>query len=92
MCEDCPAEVRDLADRLAAYIGKHNYAIAGGLHVVIEDENVIDDDIKWCVEHQELDPESRQFAAELLAMPVPYRHAAVKFAWDDRERERWANG
>jgi hypothetical protein len=89
MCEDCPAEARDLADRIAAYITARNHVIAGGLHIVIEDENVSDEHIKWCLGTQDLDAEARQIAAGLLAMPLPHRHVTVQWAWDDRERESW---
>jgi hypothetical protein len=87
MCEECPPEVRDLARRLSGYFDRHDHVIVGGLHIVIEDENVQDHHIKWCQETQDLDEESRQFAAELLAMPVPYRHMAVQLGWEPRLME-----
>lgn len=89
MCEDCPPEVKALAMRLADYIDRHDSVIAGGLHIVIEDENVADDHIRWCQANAGLDDESVRFADELLAMPVPFRHMAVQLAWDDRERQSW---
>lgn len=82
MCSECPASVWSLARRLRAYIEAHDNVIAGGLHIVIEDENVESHHITWCVETQELDDESRRFAAELLEMPVPSRHMAIQLAWE----------
>lgn len=81
MCAECPPEVLDLARRLSVYLGEHGLLIDGGLHIVIEDENVETSSIEWCAETQQLDDESKQFAADLLKLPVPHRHMAVELAW-----------
>lgn len=88
MCEECPPEVRGLATRIAAYLAARNHVIVGGLHIVIEDENVASDHIQWCM-GRGLDIQSEQFARDLLDMPVPYRHMAVQLAWDDDARAEW---
>jgi hypothetical protein len=89
MCKECPAEVKDLAMRIGAYVNKCGHIIAGGLHIVIEDENVETEHILWCMNARKLDAESQAFAEELLKMPAPYRHVVVQFAWDDVERQSW---
>jgi hypothetical protein len=89
MCKECPREVKDLAMRIGAYINENDDIIVGGLHIVIEDENVETENIQWCIDTQDLDPDSLEFARELLKMPAPYRHIAIQFAWDDVERARW---
>ena len=89
MCEECPPEVLSLAYRLSVYVAAHDHVIAGGLHIVIEDENVQTHHIKWCQETQYLDAESAGFARELLAMPVPYRHMVIQLAWDNRPPWEW---
>ena len=87
MCEECPDQVKDLARRLDAYFTTHGNVVTGGLHIVIEDENVQTEHIRWCLDTQDLDDESRQFAVDLLAMPLPYRHMAVQLGWSPRDME-----
>lgn len=83
MCQECPPEVLDAAKRIAVIAGEGGLGIAGGLHVVFEDENVEDDIIRHCLdEYDDIPMHQRKLAEDLLAMPVPYRHMAVQLAWD----------
>ena len=83
MCEACPPAVLELALRIGAYAERHGWVVGGGLHIVIEDENVADHHITWCQQNAELDAESAAFATELLAMTVPERHQVIRLAWDN---------
>ena len=42
---------------MRAYEEAHGNVIAGGLHIVIEDENVADEHIQWCLDDANLDPD-----------------------------------
>lgn len=94
MCESCPAPVWVAARKIRSYADANDHVIVGGLHIVIEDENVTTHDIEWCKANAELDAESREIAALLLAMTVPERHMAVQLAWtsdvlwDDMQADR----
>lgn len=86
MCDECPNDVVELARRIRAYVEPQGWIIVGGLHIVIEDENVGDDHIEWCIANAHLDKESLEIAAALLSMGLPSRHMAVQMAWKDEDQ------
>lgn len=81
MCSECPDEVRALARDVGLLMARNNWHDSGGLHIVIDDENVESDHIQWCID-QGMDEERTEIARRLLAMDAPYRHAVLDLADD----------
>lgn len=72
-----------MAKRLGEYATAHDNVICGGLHIVIEDGNVQTHHIEWCQSTQVLNDWERRFAADLLQLSLPERHAVIDMAWDN---------
>lgn len=80
MCEECPENVRKLAKRIHEILESSGGVVVGGLHIVIEDENVETEHIQWCIDTQKLIKRDEELARALLEMPLPSRHMAVQMA------------
>ena len=91
MCNSCPKNIRDMAINIAKHRTEyHDGFFTGGLHIVLEDENVEAEHILWCMYRPDpLDPECLAIALGLLNMSIVERHMAVQWSNDVMEREMW---
>lgn len=84
MCLGCYAEygaprivtapVLAMAERLRA--ADH----FGGLHIVVDDWNLEDQNVEFCRDHEDSTAEERELAADLLRMTIAERAAAMALA------------
>lgn len=67
--------IPDVRDRFAAYRSKPGNTVWGSLHVVLEDGNVKDDNVLFCIEWAEErgDTEGAELARVLLTMSKTQR-------------------
>ncbi len=79
-----PAELKPLVERIRAFYELPDCSAGGPLHIVLDDTNVEDDHIEWCLNEGNLErysPEvakwARQIAADLLRIKSLTMRAAV---------------
>src|SRR5262245_5243698 len=67
--------IPEVIERFSAYHEKPRNGAWGGLHVVLEDHNVHDDNVRFCLEmaEKEGDTETAELAALLLRMSKTQR-------------------
>lgn len=78
------AEVMSLAEQ---YVRQSQNNTGGSLHIVLEDLNIDDEDVEWCITHAEdrEDPEGVTLGLLLRALSVPQRLHIAKHCWDWEE-------
>jgi len=57
----------------------HFHSAGGGLHIVLDDFNIDDDDLDWCLNKGRLSSVERRCASHLRKMTVSERASAVGF-------------
>lgn len=77
----------DVAKQIAAYYAKPGNGAAGHCHIVLDDENIRDDHVQWCLERceQEGDADGASLMRTFLGMKRTARIKAIRLAWEKRQ-------
>jgi hypothetical protein len=72
---DKPSITPELIERIRCYYRMPGHAVGGSLHVVLDDGNVHDDHVAWCIEYarHEADTEGAAIGEILLRMSKTQR-------------------
>lgn len=83
MIDPRPA-AQDVAKQIAAYYAKPGNGAGGHCHIVLDDENIRDDHVQWCLERceQEADPDGASIMRIFLGMKRTARLKAIRLAWE----------
>jgi len=85
MCYGCYEEAgKPLPNETAKALGRRLREIDefGGCHIVVSDWNLDDEDIDYCMYHEETTDAERKILAELKELPASQRYAAMAVADD----------
>lgn len=74
----------DVAKSIAAYYAKPGNGAGGHCHIVLDDENIRDDHVQWCLDRceQEQDVDGVSLMQTFLGMKRTARLKAIRLAWE----------